>query len=61
MREQDTLSEHALVSGSKLDFGDGESMTEMQRAIHVRVGKVSKPLWVFLLDLFWGETTEFVL
>ena len=33
----------------------------MQRAVHVGVGKVSKPLWVFLLDLFWGETTELVL
>ena len=35
-------------------------MAEMQRAIHVRVGKVPKPLRVFFLDLFWGETTEFV-
>ena len=61
MREQDALSKHALVSSSKLDFRDGESMAEMQRTVHVGVGKVSEPLWVFLLDLFWGETTELVL
>lgn len=36
-------------------------MTEVQRSVHVWVGKVSKPLWVFLLDLVLGEATDFIL
>lgn len=36
-------------------------MSEVQGSIHVGVGKIAKPLWVFLFDLFRGETTQFVL
>ena len=60
MREQDTLSQHPLVSSSKLDLGDGERVPEMQDSVHVGVWKVSEPFGELFLDLFGGEASDFL-
>lgn len=50
MREQDSLAQHPLIPCRELDFGDGESVTEMERTIHVGVREVPKPFGKLLLD-----------
>ena len=55
MGEQHTLTQHPLEPGCELDFRDGESVTEMQRAIHVRVGEVAEPFGELLLNLRGSE------
>ena len=58
MREEDTLSKHALVAGRELDFGDSEGVSQMQRAVHVREWEVSEPFWELFPNFGRGETSE---
>ena len=60
MRKQYTLAQQSLISGSKFDFGDGKSVPQMQRTIHIWVRKVAKPLGVLLPDLGRGQTVQLV-
>ena len=50
-REQSPLSKHALVSSSELDLGDGESVTEVETSIGVRVRNHAEELRVLLSEL----------
>jgi hypothetical protein len=61
MGEQDTFALQALVSRRELDFGDGESVTKVQGAIHVRVREVTKPFGIALLDFSRGQAREVLL
>lgn len=58
MGEQGTLAQHALVSSGEFDFGDGKGMAEMEATVHVGIGKVAEPFWVFLVDLLGGEAGD---
>ena len=59
MGEQHPLSQHPLVSRREIDFGYGKRVAQVQRSIHIRVGKVSKPLWKLFLDLCRTEVGGF--
>lgn len=50
-REQDPLPTHPLETGRKLNFADGESVTKMERTVHVGIRKSTEPLGVFLVNL----------
>ena len=56
VREQHSLAQHSLVSGSKFDFGDRKSMAQVQTSVHVRERKVSEPFRVFFFYLSRSET-----
>ena len=58
MREQDALPEQPLVTRRKLNLGDGECMAEMQRAIHVRIGEVAEPFWMFLIQFVRSKVCD---
>jgi len=58
MRKQNPFAQHSLVTRRELDFRDGKSMAQMQTTVHIRIGKVSKPFGVFLLDLFRGKASD---
>jgi hypothetical protein len=50
MRKQSPLAQHPLISGTKFDLGDGESMTEMQKTIHVGIWICTEPFRMLFLD-----------
>jgi hypothetical protein len=50
-REKSLLSQHSLESTCELDLTDGESMTEMQRTVHVRIREGSHPFGLLRSDL----------
>jgi hypothetical protein len=54
MGEQHPFAQHSLVPSRELDFGDCEGVSQMQAAIHVGEGKVSKPFWKLGLDFIGG-------
>lgn len=58
MREENTLAEHALVASREFDFGDCESMSQMQRAVHVREREGSKPFGELFSDFSRRETSN---
>ena len=45
-REQDVLAPHSLDARNELNLADGEVVSGMEGAVHVRVGKASRELWV---------------
>jgi len=67
MGEKNALSEHALVTCSELDLGDGETVAKVERSIHVRKWKIAKPFGILLGDLCgrkgskirWGRSVDF--
>jgi hypothetical protein len=61
MGKQDAFAQETLIPCRELDFGDSERMSEVQRPVHVRVGKVTKPLRKLLVDLCTGEACGFFL
>jgi hypothetical protein len=61
MGKQDAFAQETLIPCRELDFGDGERMSEVQRPVHVRVGKVTKPLRKLLVDLCTSEACGFFL
>jgi hypothetical protein len=61
MGKQDAFTQQTLIPRCELDFGDGERMSKVQRPIHVRVGKVTKPLGKLLVDFCTGEACGFFL
>ena len=61
MGKQNTFSQQTLIPCCELDFGDSERMSEVQRPVHVRVGKVTKPLGKLLADLCTSEACGFFL
>ena len=44
--EQDTLAKHALEPSGEFDFRDCKRVSEMEGAIHVRIGEVAKPFFL---------------
>lgn len=60
MGKQDSLAQHSMKSCGELDFGDGEGMAKMERAIHIRVREIPKPLWKLLPDLCGREAFSFL-
>ena len=61
MGKQDAFTQQTLIPCRELDFGDSERMSEVQRPVHVRVGKVTKPLGKLLADLCTSEACGFFL
>ena len=57
VRKEDPLAQHAMIPRSKLNLGYRECVSEVQRAVHVRKGKVAEPFREFLLDLCGGESS----
>ena len=49
--EQHTLAQHPVKTRGELDFGDGERMTEVERAVRVGEWEIAEPLGVLLSDL----------
>jgi hypothetical protein len=49
--KQNALALHPLETGRKLNLGNGEGVTQVKGAVHVRVRESTEPLWVLLLDL----------
>ena len=60
MGKQDAFSQQSLVSSREFDFRDGESMSEMQTAVHVGEGEVSEPFRKLGLDFLPGEARNFL-
>ena len=58
MGEQDTFTQHSLVSSRKLDFRNGECVPQMQTSVHIWVWEVAKPLWVLLFDFRRRQTSD---
>lgn len=56
--EQDPLPQHTLVPRCELDLGNGESVSEMQAAVHVGKREVAKPLGELLSDLLLGQPSK---
>ena len=56
MGEEGAFTKEPLITSRELDLGDGESMTKVQRSIHVGKWEASKPLWVPYVDLGGGQT-----
>lgn len=50
--EQRSLSQHSLITSRKLNLGDRECVAKMERSVHVRVWKRSKPFRLLLVELF---------
>lgn len=51
VREKHPLTQHPLESGSVFDLRNRESMSKVERAVHVGEGEVSEPFWILFLDL----------
>jgi hypothetical protein len=51
--EQGLLAQHSLETTSKLDLADGESVTQMQRSVHIGIRERSHPLGLLSSDLGW--------
>lgn len=58
MGEQSAFAQHSLVTGGKLDLGDGERVAQMQATVHIRVGEGPEPFRVLLADLGGGQTGD---
>jgi hypothetical protein len=56
MGKEGAFTKEPLITSRELDLGDGESMTKMQRSIHVGKWEASEPLWVPFVDLGGGQT-----
>lgn len=50
-REQDPLPTHSFETGRKLNLADGESVTKMERTVHVGIRKSTEPFGVLLVNL----------
>lgn len=57
-REQRALAQHPLVASVELDLGDGEAMTEMEGAVHVRVREGAEPFGL-RFTLCWRGSVDF--
>ena len=55
-REESPLAEQSLKSSTKLDLGDGESVSEVEGAVHVGEGEVSEPFWILFTDFCKRES-----
>jgi hypothetical protein len=58
--EQRPLAQQSLIARAKLDFGNRKRVSQMKRAIHVRVWEVPEPLGVFLLGLCGGKSGQLI-
>lgn len=61
MGEQNPLSQQPLISSSEFNLGDRESMSQMQRTIHVGKWEISEPLGELFSDLSGREARELFL
>lgn len=50
-REQDPLPTHPFETGRKLNLADGESVTKMERTVHVGIRESTEPFGVPLVNL----------
>lgn len=56
VREQHPLAQHPLEARLELDLGDGESVSEVEGAVHVGEGEVSEPFWILFTDFCKRES-----
>ena len=61
VREERPLPEHPLKPCRELDLRDGEGMTEMEGAVHIRIRECSHPFGILFMDLCWGEPSRLLL
>lgn len=61
MGEQSASSQQPLIPRGELNFGNGERMAQVQRAVHVGEGKTSEPFRIFFLDLGGSQAFELLL
>jgi hypothetical protein len=61
MRKEGAFTKEPLITSCELDLGDAESMTKMQRSVHVGKRPASEPLWVAFVNLSGGKTRNVLL
>ncbi len=59
--EESALALHTFVTSSELDLGQSESVTKMERSVHVGIWNGSEPLGVLCSDLIWCHIDEAII